>query len=192
MPYTKAVDWWSLGILIFELLYGKPPFFQQNPKATFKHILTEPPTFTHDNHVSVDCKDFILKCLHKNPELRIGFKSDDELLAHRWFDSIDAKKLMNMELLAPIIPEINSETDVDNFNAKYTNERPKMTLMNDDMLTELKKYDPMFTGFYYDEISGSNVYYDNNSEESYGDQQQEEDKYTEEVNLDPDQAFKKK
>jgi serine/threonine protein kinase len=38
LPYNKAVDWWSLGILMFELLYGKPPFFQQNPKATFRHI----------------------------------------------------------------------------------------------------------------------------------------------------------
>ena len=125
-PYTKAVDWWSLGILIFELLYGKPPFFQQNPKATFRHILTEPPLFPHDNYVSQDCKDFIQRCLVKLPENRIGSQTDDELIAHKWFDSIDIKKLMHFELLPPIIPEINSETDVDNFNTKYTQERPKM------------------------------------------------------------------
>ena len=118
---------------MFELMYGKPPFFQQNPKATFRHILTESPQFPKDNYVSVDCKDFILRCLCKDPEMRIGYNSDDELLAHQWFSCIDPNKLINFELNAPIIPEINSETDVDNFNTKYTNERPKMTLMSEDL-----------------------------------------------------------
>jgi hypothetical protein len=87
------------------------------------------------------------------------------LLEHPWFgaieksgklvDAIEKERLLKFEINAPIIPEINSETDVENFNTKYTNERPKMTLMGEDMLGELKKYDPMFTGFYYDQISTS-------------------------------------
>lgn len=165
LPYNKAVDWWSLGILMFELLYGKPPFFQQNPKATFRHILTEAPHFGQDNYITSDCKDFIFRCLSKDPEVRIGFKDDGELLDHHWFgvieksgkriDAIDKEKLLRFEINAPIIPEINSETDVENFNTKYTNERPKMTLMGEDMLADLKKYDGHFTGFYYDQISTS-------------------------------------
>jgi serine/threonine protein kinase len=116
-----------------------------------------------DNHITSDCKDFIFRCLSKDPEVRIGFKDDGELLEHPWFgaiekdkklvDAIEKEKLLKFEINAPIIPEINSETDVENFNTKYTNERPKMTLMGEDMLGELKKYDPMFTGFYYDQIS---------------------------------------
>lgn len=182
-PYTKAVDWWSLGILIFELLYGKPPFFQQNPKATFRHILTEPPMFPHDNYVSQDCKEFIQRCLVKNPEQRIGSESDDELIAHKWFATIDVKKLTHFELLPPIIPEINSETDVDNFNTKYTQERPKMTLMNDEILNELKKYDPMFTGFYYDEITNN---YEENNVDSYVEDVMQDDDF------DPNEASFKK
>ena len=85
--------------------------------------------------------------------MRIGYNNDEDLMQHNWFDNIDKNKLINKELLPPIIPEINSETDVDNFNTKYTNERPKMTIITEDLLGELKKYDPMFTGFYYDQIT---------------------------------------
>lgn len=87
------------------------------------------------------------------------------MLEHPWFgafekgnklvEAIEKEKLLKFKINAPIIPEINSETDVENFNTKYTNERPKMTLMGEDMLGELKKYDQMFTGFYYDQISTS-------------------------------------
>lgn len=47
LPYNKSVDWWSLGILMYELLFGRTPFYNKNPKATFKMILTQEPTFKH-------------------------------------------------------------------------------------------------------------------------------------------------
>lgn len=139
--------------------------------------------FPHDNYVSQDCKEFIHRCLVKNPEQRIGSESDDELIAHKWFATIDVKKLTHFELLPPIIPEINSETDVDNFNTKYTQERPKMTLMNDEILNELKKYDPMFTGFYYDEITNN---YEENNVDSYVEDVMQDDDF------DPNEASFKK
>ena len=54
--------------------------------------------------------------------MRIGYTSDDELLSHPWLEEIDPEKLLNNQINAPIIPEINHETDVENFNTKYTNE----------------------------------------------------------------------
>jgi len=77
---------------MFELLYGKTPFFQQEPRLTFKHILTDAPHFPKDNHISIDCKDFILRCLCKDPENRIGSKGDNELLEHHWFDNLETEK----------------------------------------------------------------------------------------------------
>lgn len=148
MPYNKGVDWWSVGILMFELLYGKTPFFQQDPRSTFKHILTDAPHFPKDNYISIDCKDFILRCLSKDPEKRIGYKDDLEQLEHQWFDNLDTDKQLNYEYDAPMKPEITSETDCENFNPKHTQERPKMTLMTEDLINMLKKHDPMFAGFY--------------------------------------------
>lgn len=66
MPYNKAVDWWSLGILMVELLTGKPPFYNKNAKVTFRSILTEQPRIHPDIQLSELCKDFINK-------VRIGF-----------------------------------------------------------------------------------------------------------------------
>jgi protein kinase A len=61
MPYNKAVDWWSLGILMVELLTGKPPFYNKNAKITFRSILTEQPRIHPEIQLSELCKDFINK-----------------------------------------------------------------------------------------------------------------------------------
>jgi serum/glucocorticoid-regulated kinase 2 len=61
LPYTKSVDWWGVGILIFELLFGRTPFFNKNTKISFRMILTENPIFPENAKVSEECKDFILQ-----------------------------------------------------------------------------------------------------------------------------------
>ena len=94
------------------------------------------------------------KLLCKDPKKRMGSKSDNfDLREHPWLEDIDFDALLQYKLNAPIIPEVNDELDVDNFNAKFTSERPKMTMLSEDMIMELKKYDKMFNGFYYDQIS---------------------------------------
>lgn len=75
-----------------------------------------------------------------------------DLRSHPWLADIDFNDLLKFKLNAPIIPEVNDETDVDNFNSKFTSERPKMTILSEDMVKELEKYDEMFDGFYYDQI----------------------------------------
>lgn len=59
LPYNKSVDWWGVGILIFELLYGRTPFFNKNTKISFRMILTENPVFPEPSRISDECKDFI-------------------------------------------------------------------------------------------------------------------------------------
>ena len=59
LPYNKSVDWWGLGILIFELLFSKTPFFNKNSKISFRMILTENPVFPEAPAISDECKDFI-------------------------------------------------------------------------------------------------------------------------------------
>ena len=77
---------------MYELMFGKPPFFQQNPKSTFRHILTESPHFPKESFISPECKDFILRLLCKDAEQRIGYSDDEELLKHKWLLDVNKEK----------------------------------------------------------------------------------------------------
>ena len=153
LPYNKQVDWWTLGILIYELLYRFAPFTNPDKEIVYINIKKAKLRFPKDNNVSQECRDFISRCLQKDPSQRIGNDSDDEILSHKWFDSIDKIKLLNFEIPAPIIPSIKSETDVDYFDPKLTKERPKMTILDKKILDKLKQFDPVFDEYYYDEIT---------------------------------------
>lgn len=73
--HTAAVDWWTLGILIYEMLFGCTPFKGDNSNETFSNILTKDVKFPHDKEVSKNCKDLIKKLLNKNEAKRLGSKS---------------------------------------------------------------------------------------------------------------------
>ena len=72
LPYNKSVDWWGLGILIFELLYGRTPFFNKNTKISFRMILAENPIFPEPSKISDECRDFICQVAfaHAAPQQR--------------------------------------------------------------------------------------------------------------------------
>lgn len=124
LPYTKSVDWWGLGILIYELLHGRTPYFNKNTKISFRMILSEKPTFPETKNLSAECKNFIEQLLNKDHIKRLGATKEDnlEIRKHPWLASIDFDKLLRYELEPPIVPEVKDDLDVDNFNAKYTNE----------------------------------------------------------------------
>ena len=82
--------------------------------------------------------------------MRIGFKNDNELMAHDWLVNMDEEKQLKLEYDPPFKPEITSDLDVENFNPKCTAERPKMTQVTDEILGILNKHNPMFAGFYID------------------------------------------
>lgn len=108
--YGKSVDWWALGILIFEMLSGYPPFYDNEPIGIYKRILSgviEFPRF-----FSVYSKDLIRKLL--NPELskRLGVTDDGESIKmHKWFRGVDWKMVFNREIPAPWTPYIKNEED---------------------------------------------------------------------------------
>lgn len=90
--YTKAVDWWSLGILLFELTVGHPPFHSKSPEEMYRQILSASVTFPP--FLSPECTDLLSKLLVKDPEKRLGSGDGDctEIMAHQFF------KNMNWEL----------------------------------------------------------------------------------------------
>ena len=126
--YDRAVDWWGVGCVTFEMITGRLPFDSRDPDQLFTQILNEEvkiPPF-----ISADAKDLIVHLLEKNPNFRLGGGSDTgaaDVLDHPFFAPIDLVKLENKEIAPPFVPTIKSETDASNFDPTFTNEVPIIT-----------------------------------------------------------------
>ena len=139
--YDKNVDWWSFGILLYEMICGIPPFYLQDVNKMYFLIKNEK-TIKFDKKflVSKDAKDVITKLLEKNVEDRLcSHFGIEEIKKHPFFKSIDFDAILRKEVEAPFIPRINSSTDVQNFDEIFTNEKLEMsniTSKNIDLVKE--------------------------------------------------------
>ncbi|KAI9313690.1 kinase-like domain-containing protein [Dichotomocladium elegans] len=106
--YTTSVDWWSLGIVAYELLFGKRPFLGSTGEELTNNILNSPLTFPENvNHtVSDTCIDVLTKLLNRNPLERMGCGPDgfEEVKAHPWFNGIVWSTLEKKEATPPFTP----------------------------------------------------------------------------------------
>jgi protein-serine/threonine kinase len=109
--YSGAVDWWTFGILVFEMLYGKTPFASDNKQQTFARISAaklDIPAEPAD--ISPQAKDLLRKLLKQNPHHRLGSSAGaDDLKRHRWFSAIKFDTLL--EETPPLIPTLKHATD---------------------------------------------------------------------------------
>ena len=121
VAYTNAIDWWGIGILIFEMLFGHVPFFDENIQQLYHNIVFNQLVFPDTNIISIHCKDIITQLLKKNPIERLH---DVELIKnHIWFASIDWDELYQKKLPVEYVPELESLTDLRHFNEEIIAER---------------------------------------------------------------------
>lgn len=125
-PYSFATEWWSVGILTYEMLIGYTPFVGGNTAATFKRILGSRLVFRDDIPIARDCKDFIKRCLERNPNGRIGFRQGAaELKAHRWLKNVKWSLIANTERppfipTTPLMPEAADGADISVQNREHS------------------------------------------------------------------------
>lgn len=122
--HDYTVDWWALGILIYEMIVGIPPFFHRN-KHKMYHFIKEskvnfPDPERHKISVSDEAKDLILRLLDKNKKTRLGVNGVDEILQHPWFAVLDKKQLLAKEITPPYKPEVKD--DLAYFDQKLVNQ----------------------------------------------------------------------
>jgi len=119
--HGKAVDWWALGILIFEMLAGQPPFYDENPFALYEKILAGqiqfPPHF--DSHV----KDLVRKLLTFDKTRRLGSLKGggEDIKKHKFFKGIDWKEIDARKGKRGFVPNVSHEGDTSNFE-EYSDE----------------------------------------------------------------------
>lgn len=122
--HGKAVDWWSLGALMYDMLTGQPPFSGENRKKTIDKILRAklslPPYLTNE------ARGLLKKLLKKNPTDRLGAGPDDAtpIKAHPFFRHTNWNDLLNKRIEPPIKICVTSAYDVSLFDTKFTKQTP--------------------------------------------------------------------
>lgn len=122
--HGKAVDWWALGILGFEMLAGYPPFFDDHPLGIYEKILRGDIAFP--SHVDPYAKDLIRGFLTADRSKRLGNLRGGakDVMGHPWFAGVDWRSLERKEIGAPIVPRVASMGDSQNFQ-RYPPPRPQ-------------------------------------------------------------------
>merc|ERR1719445_2389822 len=114
--HGKGVDWWTLGILIYEMLASTPPFYDEDPMKLYAKIVAGNMSFPP--HFSKSAQSLVKKLLHQKPTKRLGVVKGgaQKIKEHSWFDGLDWNKLFNKTEKVPIVPTIQDNTDLSNFD----------------------------------------------------------------------------
>jgi serine/threonine protein kinase len=115
--HGKAVDWWTLGVLLYEMLLGVPPFYSQRRDEIFESIKFASLKFPK-NDLSKEAISFVEGLLNKNPECRLGCstKGVQELKSHAWLASVEWERYLRKEVRPPFVPSLSGELDIAYFN----------------------------------------------------------------------------
>lgn len=113
--HDHAVDYWALGVLIFEMVVGSPPFYADDPMEVYEKILRGNPTIP--TFFSRNLADLVRKLLRSQQGKRLGNGrgGTSGIVKHKWFSSFDWAALEASEMKAPFKPTINTKDDVSNF-----------------------------------------------------------------------------
>mmetsp|Transcript_2829 Transcript_2829/g.3187 ORF Transcript_2829/g.3187 Transcript_2829/m.3187 type:complete len:529 (-) Transcript_2829:611-2197(-) len=150
--HGRAVDWWSLGTLVFEMLTGLPPFYDHNLNVMYKKILQAQLVFP-PQLIGPDAKDMLEKLLDRNPETRLGSAEcdADEIKRHPFFKGMDWKLLEAKKIEAPFKPDVKADDSVANFDTCFTDELAQDTFVDTSALS--KEATSNFDGFTFQPTS---------------------------------------
>lgn len=132
--YTKSVDWWAFGVLLYELLLSSSPFFGKNEEEIFQSILKCNPVYPWN--LDLNATSLMKKLLVLDPKQRMGYgkEGSKQIKAHPFYHDINFDLLYKKEsrLNRFLVPKITSEADVCNFDKEFTREAIDFVQEKDD------------------------------------------------------------
>jgi len=141
--YTKAVDWWSFGTLMFEMLTGLPPYYSQDVQQMYFKIMNAKLEFP--DNLDESTQSILRGLLERDPNKRL---SDAQAIKqHPYFKSIDWDKILKKEIVPPYIPPVRDRSDVSMVDPVFTAERPTISEGSDPVGVIDKDSQSKFEGF---------------------------------------------
>ncbi|XP_034833696.1 protein kinase C [Maniola hyperantus] len=143
LEYGPSVDWWALGVLLYEMLAGQPPFEADNEDDLFESILHD--DVLYPVWLSKDAVSILKGFMTKNPSRRLGVAGGAAgIRAHAFFRDMDWDALAQRRLRPPFRPK-KSKREAANFDAEFTKEEPCLTPVPQDVLRAINQEE--FKGF---------------------------------------------
>nr|XP_043873269.1 protein kinase C theta type [Solea senegalensis] len=121
--YNTSVDWWSFGVLLYEMLIGQSPFHGRDEEQLFQSIRTDNPVYPR--FLNKHSKDILVKLFVREPEERLGVTGN--IRHHSFFSCIDWNALEQRQVAPPFRPTITSPSDCSNFDKEFINEKPRLS-----------------------------------------------------------------
>jgi len=151
--YGRAVDWWGVGIVMYEMMSGRLPFYNHDHEVMFELILVEEVRFP--SRMSQEARELLSGLLIKDPKERLGGGPEDalEIMNHAFFKNINWQDLEAKKIEPPFKPQVMSETDTRYFDSEFTGESVELTPPDADGPTDISTItevdETTFPGFSY-------------------------------------------
>uniref|UniRef100_A0A8C5XHM6 Protein kinase C n=1 Tax=Microcebus murinus TaxID=30608 RepID=A0A8C5XHM6_MICMU len=139
--YNHSVDWWSFGVLLYEMLIGQSPFHGQDEEELFHSIRMDSPFYPR--WLEKEAKDLLVKLFVREPEKRLGVRGD--IRQHPLFREINWEELERKEIDPPFRPKVKSPYDCSNFDKEFLNEKPRLSFADRALINSMDQN--MFRNF---------------------------------------------
>ncbi|XP_054758408.1 calcium-independent protein kinase C-like isoform X3 [Lytechinus pictus] len=149
LDYGPSVDWWALGVLMYEMMAGQPPFEADNEDDLFDSILHD--DVLYPVWLSKEATSILKAFMTKNPSKRLGCMEaqggERAILSHSFFREIHWQDLEDLKVEPPFKPKIKTKKDWNNFDTDFTREEPKLTPITTKIVESINQNE--FSGFTY-------------------------------------------
>ncbi|XP_041047363.1 protein kinase C delta type-like [Carcharodon carcharias] len=139
--YTFSVDWWSFGVLLYEMLVGQSPFHGDDEDELFEAIRVDTPHYPR--WITRESKDILEKLFERDPSKRLGISGN--IKQHNFFKTVNWTALEKKEIDPPFKPKVKSPGDYSNFDREFLSEKPRLSQGDKNLIDSMDQ--TAFQGF---------------------------------------------
>ncbi|KAM6169924.1 protein kinase C delta type [Rhynchocyon petersi] len=141
LKYSFSVDWWSFGVLLYEMLIGQSPFHGDDEDELFESIRVDTPHYPR--WITKESKDILEKLFERDPSKRLGVTGNIRI--HPFFKTINWTLLEKREVTPPFKPKVKSPGDYSNFDQEFLNEKARLSYSDKNLIDSMDQ--TAFAGF---------------------------------------------